>query len=591
MNASSSSRAGGRPHLWMPSHRETRIAVAIATREGSDGTAYERTLASVAGHVDGIHAVTGDDLGATRSAVLAQCAAHGDAAVVLSLEAGEVVSPSAWEAIAAFASGSSAIGRLGVVDQREGESVRRILPRLVRVQRGATFVGRLVDHPVSAGAVEDVAAVLLCDRSTHVAPSRARLEAELTRSPMDAALHLALADALFDDDPGAAADEANAAVACLDVDSAEMPSAVVALARALFAARRFDEVLGIAEACRGRFETLVTLTLLEARALAALGRAAPMVRAFERCLGLGERANLPGIVGAGSFLPALDLARFAEARGDRATARRLYALALSFAPDLAAASEAVKTLDAATKAPHAASAQSSGAAPPSSRERPLKVVACIPGREFSGRFFDAWNEFVARCHASGIELTVSRRYDAVVYYARNKVAGGSVKLGPKQAPWAGEVDYDYMLWIDSDVMFTFEDFQALLRHKVDVAAGLYLMADNARFAAVERMDPKVFAAAGEFEFLTPAAVAERPGLFAVDYCGFGFMLIRRGVFERLTYPWFRPIYFEAPSGAVDFTSEDVGFCLEARKAGIAIHVDPKVIVGHEKPVVLDPRGR
>ena len=184
---------------------------------------------------------------------------------------------------------------------------------------------------------------------------------------------------------------------------------------------------------------------------------------------------------------------------------------------------------------------------------------------------------------------MSRRYDAVVYYARNKVAGGSVRNGPQQAPWAGEVDYDYMLWIDSDVVFRFEDFQALLRHKVDIAAGLYLMSDNARFAAVEHMDEDVFERAGEFEFLTPAALADREGLVKVDYSGFGFVLVRRGVFERLTYPWFRPVYFEAPGGASDFTSEDVGFCLQARKAGIDVFIDPKVVVGHEKAVVLAPR--
>jgi FkbM family methyltransferase len=220
--------------------------------------------------------------------------------------------------------------------------------------------------------------------------------------------------------------------------------------------------------------------------------------------------------------------------------------------------------------------------------RPLTIVACIPGREFSGRFFDAWNEFVEKCHLIGVKLVVSRRYDAVVYYARNKVAGGDVRRGAKQAPWGGELDYDYMLWIDSDVLFRFEDFQALLAHKVDMVAGLYLMSDNARFAAVERMDEAVFAAAGEFEFLTPAKVAGRQGLLPVDYCGFGFVLVRKGVFEKLEYPWFRPLYLEL-GGVSEFTAEDVGFCLMAKRAGMKMFVDPNVVVGHEKTVVFEPK--
>lgn len=227
----------------------------------------------------------------------------------------------------------------------------------------------------------------------------------------------------------------------------------------------------------------------------------------------------------------------------------------------------------------------SRSAPP---RRPLTIVACIPGREFSGRFFDAWNEFVEKCHLIGVKLVVSRRYDAVVYYARNKVAGGDVRRGAKQAPWGGELDYDYMLWIDSDVLFRFEDFQALLAHKVDMVAGLYLMSDNARFAAVERMDEAVFAKAGEFEFLTPAKLAGRQGLVQVDYCGFGFVLVRKGVFEKLEYPWFRPLYLEL-GGVSEFTAEDVGFCLMAKRAGMKMFVDPKVVVGHEKTVVFEPQ--
>lgn len=247
---------------------------------------------------------------------------------------------------------------------------------------------------------------------------------------------------------------------------------------------------------------------------------------------------------------------------------------------------------AAAAAPAAAAKPGAGKPGPSkagaeSKTRPLTIVACIPGREFSGRFFDAWNEFAERCHAVGVKLIVSRRYDAVVYYARNRVAGGDVRRGPKQPPWGGEVDYDYMLWIDSDVVFRFEDFQALLAHKVDMVGGLYLMADNARYAAVEHMDEALFQSQGEFEFLTPQKVASRRGLVPVDYCGFGFVLVRRGVFEKLEYPWFRPLYVEI-GGCSEFTSEDVGFCLMAKKAGLQMMIDPEVVVGHEKAVVLAP---
>ena len=65
----------------------------------------------------------------------------------------------------------------------------------------------------------------------------------------------------------------------------------------------------------------------------------------------------------------------------------------------------------------------------------------------------------------------------------------------------------------------------------------------------------------------------------------GFMLIKKGVFESMEYPWFKPI--EKRIGQmVDFTMEDVGFCLTAKERRYKILIDPMVRVGHEKKVVF-----
>jgi len=74
-------------------------------------------------------------------------------------------------------------------------------------------------------------------------------------------------------------------------------------------------------------------------------------------------------------------------------------------------------------------------------------------------------------------------------------------------------------------------------------------------------------------------------LFPAAYNGMGFMLIKKGVFESLQYPWFEPIH-QSIKNLEDFTSEDVAFCLKAREKGFEIFVDPTVIVGHQKPMIL-----
>jgi hypothetical protein len=55
-----------------------------------------------------------------------------------------------------------------------------------------------------------------------------------------------------------------------------------------------------------------------------------------------------------------------------------------------------------------------------------------------------------------------------------------------------------------------------------------------------------------------------------------------GVFEKINYPWFRPIFFDLPNGISDFCAEDVGFCKLAIEQGFKIFIEPTVILGHEK---------
>ena len=67
-----------------------------------------------------------------------------------------------------------------------------------------------------------------------------------------------------------------------------------------------------------------------------------------------------------------------------------------------------------------------------------------------------------------------------------------------------------------------------------------------------------------------------------SYSGFGWMLIKRGVFEKMKYPWFSIEWHKFTNGWVDFSSEDASFCLKAKEAGFDILIHPDVIVGHEK---------
>lgn len=182
--------------------------------------------------------------------------------------------------------------------------------------------------------------------------------------------------------------------------------------------------------------------------------------------------------------------------------------------------------------------------------------------------------------------------------------GASVERGPHQKPFNGQLEYEYILWIDSDILCTPEYLQMLLSHNVDIVSGIYKMEGGAAFATVKNWDEEYFKKHGCFEFLTEKDLTSGPllqgsvqaspnergevkgsPLIEVSYTGMGFMLCKRGVFESMEYPWFRPI--EKRIGEMyDITMEDVAFCLKAQDNGFKVYVDPRVRVGHEKKMVL-----
>jgi len=160
-----------------------------------------------------------------------------------------------------------------------------------------------------------------------------------------------------------------------------------------------------------------------------------------------------------------------------------------------------------------------------------------------------------------------------------------VKRGKEQKPFDGKLDYDFIMWIDSDILFTPEQFQRLLSHDMGIVSGVYVMEGGKFIATVEKWDEETFAKQGYFDFMTVDETNGKKDLIKVAYTGMGFMLVKKGVFERLEYPWFKPIEKQI-GNMVDFTMEDAAFCLRIREKGVSVLIDPTVRVGHEKKMVL-----
>lgn len=216
----------------------------------------------------------------------------------------------------------------------------------------------------------------------------------------------------------------------------------------------------------------------------------------------------------------------------------------------------------------------------------MKIVFCLPGGTYSREFLLSWTNLLMQATAKGHEVMISQQYSSVVHFARSKCLGGDARKGVDQKPFQGAIDYDALMWIDSDMVFRPEDFFSLLESPHDVTAGLYMMEDLTNFAAVEKWDAGAFAEKGSFKFMNPDDIKDAPQYMPVVYTGMGWMLIRKGVVESIKYPWFFSPLEQITDTIVDMNSEDVSFCRAIAAAGHTIHVDTKIRVGHQKMMII-----
>ena len=220
-----------------------------------------------------------------------------------------------------------------------------------------------------------------------------------------------------------------------------------------------------------------------------------------------------------------------------------------------------------------------------------KIVFCLPGRGVSYIFLKNFVQLCFDLVQAGASIHISQDYSSMVNFARCKVLGANVLKGPDQLPWQGNLEYDYQLWIDSDIVFNTAAFWAIFGMDKDIAAGWYATEDGRTTSVAHWLDESDFKNNGgvmNHEMVDTIVNRKKP--FTVDYTGFGWVLIKKGVFEHpeMKYPWFAPQMQVFESGEVqDMCGEDVSFCLDAkRKCGFEIWCHPQVRVGHEKTRII-----
>lgn len=185
------------------------------------------------------------------------------------------------------------------------------------------------------------------------------------------------------------------------------------------------------------------------------------------------------------------------------------------------------------------------------------LIFCLPGIHFTSNFLLNFTDTIARL-APLHDVHVRTGYSPNIYHSRNMVLGAKSD-NPLQTPFDG-MEYDRIIWIDSDIAFTFDHIARLLEHDEPFISGIYRM-KNMEFA-----------------------VSPQPGaknLYTADWTGFGFCSMKKGLLEAIRYPWFRPIVTD---GII--YGDDRSFCKLMKDHNIDISIDARILVNHEKLALI-----
>lgn len=228
-------------------------------------------------------------------------------------------------------------------------------------------------------------------------------------------------------------------------------------------------------------------------------------------------------------------------------------------------------------------------------------IFCLPGNKFSANFTLNLIRFNNELIKAGAEIMISQGYSPEIHQLRSSIAGGSCEFGLYQRPFAHQFleddYYDYMLWIDSDIIFSLESFEELVLMNKQIASGWYKMSNGLpvvgnfirrKLKFTKKNFPlPLYDKDTIYHCSNSTEVETATEPFIVDWAGMGWMLMKRGVLEELKFPWFAPkiVRYNLPD-SYEVLSEDLSFALSLKEAGIDIWVHPGVRVGHEKIRVI-----
>lgn len=184
------------------------------------------------------------------------------------------------------------------------------------------------------------------------------------------------------------------------------------------------------------------------------------------------------------------------------------------------------------------------------------IHVLVPGRAWHHRVVTSWSQSQSWLTSEQISWRLSTAYTPDIYALRNNMADAALRAGAS-----------LLIWIDSDIIWTREQFATLVRRSYShsVVAGYYRDRDG------------LIAAGNWDDAYSRIDCVDGDDIRPVDWVGHGFVAIQADVYRQMQYPWYQYQHCEGK-----LVGEDIGFCRRLYDADITIQMDPSLRVLHAK---------
>lgn len=192
---------------------------------------------------------------------------------------------------------------------------------------------------------------------------------------------------------------------------------------------------------------------------------------------------------------------------------------------------------------------------------------------------DRTEKSISMLKESGLfdEVQVGRVRGAYISNGRNQVInakwdGNKLIQNYDNRKYQELSGFDYYLSIDSDMEFAPEQVEALLNRNLPIVSAKYKYRFDDQLSVSGKYLNNIEGLTHISNFFTMSS----KGLNEVDWFGSGMFLCTRQTIQSMSYPWFWMgliEYKEDGLTKVSYITEDVGFCINARRHGFQLFVD------------------